>query len=263
MNNMFYYIKIRLKKAEEFGMEKEEALEVLLIRNAQRDKKESADRTNHSVWYNKTTRDSLSKTTTFFSPDQTTGNYDNFTNVTAGNFETTEKFELSNWCGEKTTVTGGDDMDLGNNSDREEEEEEEEQKAPCAKNEVKLKNFSGKLAKLAQDESVASRTMPPQPQEPSSLGLCVTLNNTNNNQNNTRPLLEPESMSSKFDNFKYFNESNLNDESKSACNDYQFNNNQGHFKVPMAKFNGDFNNTTCLQESDVNAIFIFVFLNKG
>ncbi len=239
-------------------MEKDEQIEVLHIRNAQRDKKESADRTNHSVWYNKTTRDSLSKTSAFYSPDQTTGNYDNFTNVTASNFETTE-----NWCGEKTAVTGGDDMDLGNDSDKEvEEEEEEEQKASS---EVKLKNFSGKLAKLAQDESVASRTMPPQPQEPSSLGLCVTLNNTNNsnNQNNTRTLLEPESMSSKFDNFKYFNESNLNDESKSACNDYQFNNNQGHFKVPMVKFCApDFNNTTCTQESDVNALFIFILIGK-
>lgn len=155
--------------------------------------------------------------------------------MTVGNFETTENFESSNWltnC-KNGTVTGstkiGGEMDL---SDSDSEEK--------VIDEVKLKNFSNKLAKLSQDDSVASRTMPPPPQAP--LALSLTLDNSN-----TQKFLEPESICKKYNHINYFNESDVNNESNIAPNSYQSN-----FKKPMTKFNADFNNTTCLQETDVS-----------
>ena len=173
-----------------------------------------------SKWIHNKTKDS----------NQTTGTF-NLTNVSA--------FDMTDWKSDKTVSS--DDMEL-ENSEEDGQLEPEKQKS-----EVKLKNFNGKLAKLAVDDDLASMTMPPVPQPP--LGLSMTMTNlTSTTATEAQSLLEPESFCQKFSHLNYVNDSRVNDKNKSMTFDHS----QNNFKIPMAKHNINFNNTTCLQEADVS-----------
>ena len=174
----------------------------------------------------------LSSTT--FGPDSTTANFDNFTNVTAGAFDSSETSSS-----EMEMIT--DDEEVNPKNQVEEVEKYASQEETNKEEKLKLRHFNAQVAKLTDD--IASRTLPPAPQAPIGLSLTTT------NFNTTSSILEPESFTQKY--------SCLKTSSDNADNgNANFQQNKGVFKMPMCHF-ADANNTTCIPDSDVSFVIYF------